>query len=154
MPYIDELAPGSDGLWDAALRRTFSIADLVRDENIVPVIARRMLTKEQADLPTEWEPTRVDPPDSSLASVLADAESHVTAFVNAARSGALDLPLSGFGHFVSGGDIGTDRRHTPRESAIEAMRSALPAAESPHHRAEEWFGWLWERLSSSYVGSR
>jgi len=127
-------------------RRAFSVSELVSDEHVAEVIARRMLGSEEEKIPTQAR-AAVPADRSTFSDTLDDARRHVLAFLAAAKSGELDLAISGFGVIVPAtGHVG-EWRKSAEDSAIEVMTAALLPDESPSYRAHAWFEWLWDQLT-------
>jgi len=124
------------------LRRPFSVSDLVSDEHVVEVIARRMLTALDEDRDR-----------TSLSTTVERGESHVAALLNASTSGELDLPLCGYGKVRPGtSDRVRDTVETAAESAMAALSESFEMMSPGQQPNRRWLEWLWETLES-YVSA-
>ncbi len=126
------MTPGEEKLWSETIRRAFVIPDVISEANVERIIARRMLKE-------------LSVPD--LASATIDlATRHVAALRAAAISGALDLPVCGFGEMTPPRpNVSEKETEEPLvATAVGAIKGRLTDGGGAR---DVWIEWLFQKLS-------
>jgi hypothetical protein len=143
---IDDYRPADPHRWLRLLRSAFNVSDLVSDKNLDDVIARNLLTDEEARLPETTNPPF--PPRPTFEPLLIEVRKYVAAFKAAANAGELDLPLSGFGRVVAPTDFQREHVESVEQSALAAVREHIPK-EDQGYKLDTWLKKVWEAVESA-----
>ncbi len=125
--------------WGAAMRDAFAVPAIIRERNVVEVIARQMVDLLPPHLPAAppGEPSR-----SWAETTFTPALNLVSAFVQALSEGELDLAICGFGT-VTGPSPGVPQEtSSPVDDTMATLQRRL-GGQRPN---PEWVKWLYEQL--------